>query len=652
MFLENLKIEGYKNFGEPFEVQFSKGLNVVVGENGTGKSAIIDAIRLILMEDEFGRVGIKDTDFHRPFTAGAMPAESFRIITEFSELSKIEQVAFLPWTDLDGNAKLTLLANDEETKFGRYKRTLWGGESKASMFEYELFDKVSCIYLPPLRDAESKLCEGRGSHLARLLRNLNKNQLDQFRKKRTKHPLELAVQEFNDKLAADEAQTIFVANKLIGDQLKDVLGDVFGQDTWMQFSEVSFNRIVEGLRLLFYPEVGEGVKRDLYRSLLENSLGYNNLLYVATILAELIRSDDDYLRVLLIEEPEAHLHPQLQIRLLKYLEGQAGKAGMQVIVTTHSPVLASAATLDTVIHLSNNRNGKTFAVPLRKCGLSAENSKPFVSRWLDVTKSTLLFAKGVILVEGIAEALLIPELARIVLNKHNANVVERGKKTDNDNEKTEKNEEVEKKPKHRMKLPDSLEDGGVSVINMNGIYFMHFQQLFCNLDGGDFLSIPVRCAGITDQDPPKTVRDKTGKEVDFKPTPSRREGGLNHALKLIHVVNSSEHARLFSNDLKTFEYDMAMEAGNLNVMLPVAKGVIQTDGAVKRQLDEFAKIDWVTENDEDKRAKAAHYLLEHIDKGEFAQALAARLEGDRTSDFTVPEYIRKAVIWACGGSDA
>lgn len=648
MFLETIKIDGYKNFGEPFDVQFAKGLNVLVGENGAGKSAIIDALRLILMEDEYGRTGIRDTDFHRPFTAAALPAESFRIIAEFTGLSPMEQVAFLPWTNVEGNAKLTLLVIGEETRYGRYRRALWGGESRASMFESELFDKVNCIYLPPLRDAENRLREGRGSHLARLLRNLNKKQLGEARQNRTKHPLEVVVQGFNENLATDETQTISAANKLIGGQLKEVLGDVFGQDTWMQFSEVNFNRIVEGLRLLFFPQVDAGGKRDLFRSLQENSLGYNNLLYVATILAELTISGEDFLRVLLIEEPEAHLHPQLQIRLLKYLEVQARKAGMQVIVTTHSPVLASSATLDTIIHLSNNRAGKTLAVPLRHCGLSAD-SKAFVSRWLDITKSTLLFAKGVILVEGIAESLLLPELAKIVLNENRTKRTNQDKKPQLNNDTGKAIEGANKDEQFDTGSPDSLENRGVSVINMNGIYFKHFQQLFCNLDGGGYLSIPVRCAGITDQDPPKEVNG-----VPFKPTPSQKEPGLNHALKLIDVVNGSEHARLYSNDLKTFEYDLAMEGGNLNVMLAAVKELIQTDGAIKRQLEKYIETGWAAEKDEAKRAEAASYLLEKIekDKGEFAQALATMLAGDKTSSFAVPEYIQKAVVWACGEADA
>ena len=70
MYLENLTIEGYKNFCKPFEINFLKGLNVLVGENSIGKSGIIDVLRILLLEDEFGRNLVSDEDFHTPFSCG------------------------------------------------------------------------------------------------------------------------------------------------------------------------------------------------------------------------------------------------------------------------------------------------------------------------------------------------------------------------------------------------------------------------------------------------------------------------------------------------------------------------------------------------------------------------------------------------------
>jgi predicted ATP-dependent endonuclease of OLD family len=623
MFLNSIFVEGYKNFGHKFQVEFSPGLNVVVGENGSGKSAIIDAVRLLLLEDEYGRGGVTDADFHRPFEKGATRSPLIKISASFNDLNKEESVAFLPWGSATGLTTLNLEIENKETSRGWFKRTIWGGASRATIFERELLDRINCIYLPPMRDAEAKLREGKGSRLARLLKNLNQKLVTAGTP-----PLVEEVKAFNEALASDKNKSIEQANSLIRTALNSAVGNVFGQDTLIQFSESSFNRIVESLRLVFFPKFTTAPERELFRSLEENSLGLNNLIYLATVLAELQNpaAKDDYLRILLIEEPEAHLHPQLQVRLLKFLERTATQSGIQVIVTTHSPVLASAVSLNTIIHLSSQANGAA-AVALRDCGLKPD-TEAFVSRWLDATKSTLLFAKGVILVEGIAEALILPELAKLVLKGHNS-----------------------ASSPHET-LPESLEDAGVAVINMNGIYFKHFMQLFCSLDGVVSSKLPIRCAGITDKDPQTVEIGADGSEQPLKPpTPVDVRPGKNHALNLVPTVNASSNARLFPNTLMTLEYDLAMESENMKLMLPVAEILCRAGGQpqVAKKLASYATETWAPRGDWDKRAQAALYLLEHIDKGEFAQALAQRLrDASELDEFSTPAYITNAVLWACG----
>jgi len=608
MYLRELHIEGYKGFREPFSVSLQKGLNVIVGENASGKTAIIDAIRLLLREDEFGRTPINESDFHRPFNSSLRSAQNFRLRAEFADLSDMEHVAFLPWSNADGNAILTLHAENKQNHRGHYRRMLWGGVSQASMFEWELFDLINCVYLPPLRDAEARLSEGRSSRLARLLKNLQRQSIQEAKKKGELLPIEKDIRDFNNKLSSDEDGIIAKANELIRARLLESFGPIFGQDTQIQFSEVNFNRIAESLRLLFFPDIKKSFSGD-FRTLVENSLGYNNLLYLATVLAELTETGEDYINVLLIEEPEAHLHPQLQIRLLKYLESTARDKNVQVIVTTHSPVLASSVSLDAIIQICV-ADKTPQAIALRSCHLS-DSSKAFLSRWLDVTKSTLLFSRGVILVEGIAEAMLLPELAKIVLKDYN-------------------------------ELPKTLEDCGVSIVNMNGIYFNHFMQLFAGFGENSSKGIPVHCAGITDNDPPN----------DSKPTPSNRVLGRNPALHLKEKVKASKWVRLYSSPLKTFEYDLAFCGNNIKIMAAILFENWPTKGSTRDSIHKIAEIEWNEKSDDDKK-EAAYKILCHIEDNNMGKGLFSQLLADRIilgTSIVVPKYIRKAIIWACGGN--
>ncbi|OBU32269.1 ATP-dependent nuclease [Photobacterium kishitanii] len=624
MYLNKLNVKGFRCFEENFEIIFSSGLNVIVGENGAGKTAIISAIRQLFQDSESGKYSINNDDFFCAFTSNAVATSSFSICAHFSDLDTKEKIAFLPWTGGTEIAKLNIQAENKEIR-GRYKRVLWGGSSISSQFDAELIDLIQCIYLPPLRDAESKLTNGRQSRLSRLLKAINRNELKKCRKDDQLHPLEEKFKIFNESLATDEELSIKSANTLIAKHLEKAIGSHFGQKTRIQFVESDFTKIVESLTLLFFPNMSSD-NQELFRSLSQNSLGYNNLLYIASILAELTltESDEDeaLFKLLLIEEPEAHLHPQLQIRLLNHLKSVAeDNRNVQVIVTSHSTVLASSVESDSIIHLS--KIGLPIATPLCLCDLP-DNSKQFINRWLDVTKSNLLFASGVILVEGIAEQMLIPAFAKQVLK----------------NEPTGNN---------------TLEDKGISTINLNGIYFKHFMKLYCNfkdVEGEvdqDGLNIPIRCSGITDLDPPKKSKPYDGDIL----------GGNNPALKYEGTINNSKYARLFFSKYKTLEYDLAMEGNNAAIMAKIivmlwSKNIKSSSSVVIEDFSQIASIDWTMKSSEEK-AQVAYKILERIDndnigKGIFSQVLADKIVKEDLM-ISIPEYIKKAILWACSVED-
>lgn len=646
MHLAKLNIDGYRGFKDRTTIELNQGLNVILGENGCGKSTVIDAIRLLLFEDEYSRYGVSEGDFNRDFITGEKRDE-IKIKGIFTDLTEEQKSVYLTWLNNDFNAELNLIISNEYDGRYKFKRKFWGGVSRNSIFDWEVMNDIQCVYLPALRDAEKKLRSSRGSRLARLLKNLNKEELVKVRENGDLLDIEERFNKFNKELEDDK--NIKNANDLINKNLKESLGSIFGQSTKIQFNELNFEKIVESLRLLYFPKITDEKSNYEFRNLSENSLGYNNLIYLATILAEFegLKSEYQLPRILLIEEPEAHLHPQLQAKLLKFLESQAKDNNIQVIISTHSPTIASSVSLNKIKVMCITEEDKINYIPLENCGLEKKTEK-FLNRWLDTTKSTLLFSKGVILVEGLAEAILIPKLASIVLEKENMK---------------------------DSSIPLSLEEAGISVINMNGIYFDHFMQLYngykLNIPKGskeyikefkekeifkdseleETASIPIRCVGITDNDPDKDYKPTKIGLVDRK----NFKKGKNRCLYLgQQLSNMTDNCRLFYN-LKTFEYDMALYRDNLKIMIEVFLENLETDGSIKESFEQYQ--DQLEEGieKEDEIADIAFGLLQKIEstkmgKGLYAQQLLEKTE-DNNLDLTIPNYIEDAIKWVIGSAE-
>ena len=163
-------------------------------------------------------------------------------------------------------------------------------------------------------------------------------------------------------------------------------------------------------------------------------LGYNNLLFMAAELL-LLQSHPDQVPFLLIEEPEAHLHPQHQTLFMEVLAARAkalteaekseGLQQVQVLLTTHSPQLAAAADLETLTMIVGHR-----AFPLASGQTKLEpDDYEFLRRFLDATKANLFFARGLIVVEGDAENILFPAIAEKMgrpLSRHGVSIVNVG----------------------------------------------------------------------------------------------------------------------------------------------------------------------------------------------------------------------------------
>lgn len=135
---------------------------------------------------------------------------------------------------------------------------------------------------------------------------------------------------------------------------------------------------------------------------------------------------DSEFPLLLIEEPEAHLHPQLQMKLLQFIDSKVKRGThenrIQCILSTHSPNISSKADPSEIILMSK---GKGF--PFRKDETElGEDDYVFMRKFLDVTKANIFFAKGILLVEGDAENILLPTIAKLLgrpLEDYGASIV-------------------------------------------------------------------------------------------------------------------------------------------------------------------------------------------------------------------------------------
>lgn len=395
MRLAGIKATGFRNLSGFVPVH--SGVAVVVGENNAGKSNLIDACRL-LFEPETGPAGrlwITEDDFAHD-GHGHRVTDTFELEAEFADLDEADQARMVTClAPSRGPDRACVRLRASLSGNGKIRTEWFGGDSGHPDVEAWAREAVTFTYLHPLRDAASDLRPGRSNRLASLIATLAPDG----------HEDRVAVQDIMttanlNLLAVD---SIAKAKERVHNRLTGLTGGGrLAQSSDLVFAKPRFDKVVATLRAL----VGSIGPVELT----ESGLGYSNLLYMSVLLSALEEETEAALRLLLIEEPEAHLHPQLQDLLMRYLE-RAGTRRTQVVVTTHSPNLASSAKVErlTVLSREAGRNelvGRCVA----DFDLTAADLG-HLRRFLDVTKSALLFSRGVVLLEGVAEQLLVPVIA-------------------------------------------------------------------------------------------------------------------------------------------------------------------------------------------------------------------------------------------------
>ena len=491
MYLSTITIERFRCFGEEssrFELPLRRGLTAVVGENDAGKTAVIDALRFVLGTTDQEWYRLEDTDFHE----GGTPRE-IRIVCKFEGLSARDKSAFVEYLTYgeQGDEEPVLYANwtASDTGGAHRGRHYWrvevrsGKDGDSPSMAPEVRELLRATYLRPLRDAEQALSAGRGSRLSQVLHHTEQIKavgID-YNPNVDTDPKNLNVLGIGDLANAllEKQQGIADTRTKIDKHLKglSLSGDCIKSSIKVSGATASpdlrLRQLLEKLDLVIDGESKLG-------------LGSNNLLFMACELL-LLSQEDEGNKLLLIEEPEAHLHTQRQLQVMKSLQEQAKENGIQIIVTTHSPNLASAIELNNLVMI---RDGRAFSMAEEETQLEPSDYR-FLKRFLDVTKSNLFFARGVMIVEGDSENILLPTLANLI-----------GR---------------------------DFTEHGVSIVNVGSVGLRRYARIFQwkNVQRDGQLDIPVAC--VTDMDVmPNCALAIIGKlkEGDEWPATSRRQGRL------------------------------------------------------------------------------------------------------------------------------
>lgn len=497
MILSRLELYNFRKFKSEDEqpglvVDFHEGLNVLVGENNAGKTAIIDAIKIALQPQGNKNAYVTNEDFYVDDFGVAV--EEFRIKIIFDNMTEREATEFARYCSCRKNAKTNKyefylqLMFCAKRKNGRIFGELRAGGKDGVLMRADARELLRVVYLKPLRDANREMRSGYNSRFSQILSKQSCFSDGENNK------LVETMKEANGKI-----ENYFSENEDGGSVLggiREVVEDasITGDSGSVRIiaADVGLKGVLESLSLVsgsFNPGLGE-----------------TNLLFIA---AELLLLKDNITNgpnVALIEEIEAHLSPQAQEVLIAFLQKKYRDSGVQIIISTHSITLASNVNLQNFVLIAK---GKSYNLDSGSTKLSPGDYL-FLQRFLSATKANMFFARGVILVEGDAEAILVPVIADII------------------------------------GLP--LAKNSISIVNVQSKAFLRYSGIFARKDEE---VVPISVSVVTDCDVKPVISDD-GKVVDVLSSKSELAIGK---IKEKHEI--AENIKAFVASLWTLEYTLA-----------------------------------------------------------------------------------------------
>ena len=635
MFLSQIYIKNFRGIKELL-VEFDKKLNVIIGSNGQLKTSLIDAIRLFYTWGEPNRdIEITKEDFHVEITqnddGSTKITQSTRIdiCYQFEGLSAQQEGAFYQYLDRkdDGSMIARVYLSFEMKEKGRiFSSYITGKEENALRADWNTFHFFHPYYLGALRDSTRDLMSTRNNLLGRVI----KRKIDRIGSEdEVKSIVDIANSQLLDRQEVKETQ--------IG--INDNLNQINSSGLNNVELHIEQNKIEYIVNIIkpFLP-YSQNDKNGFM--LTQNSLGYNNLIYIASVLSDIkdCHTDDNVsIYALLIEEPEAHLHPQLQVNLYNFLKNADTSENSQTFITTHSPTLTSKIPLENLILLKDNaayhvgncfRNRHQERI-VRDVAANnrflkekeVKNYRSMITRYFDVTRSQLLFSNGCMFIEGISECQLM-ETFSILIGK-------------------------------------SLINNQIEIVDADGTAFYQFLMLFNSSD--DKKKLPIKTAFITDED---QFTDSKDKEYNLE---SLIDNGYVKLNALRNGINSGQvngrvnNMRAMANNQtnikicsgkKTLEYQICK--ANIYADKDLTKGTWLYELIKQEAPDDIGKVETYMTGlgdrnmNEEEQQNVALLMWKCLPrKAEFAQTLNLflldKIDEGGVIKFTIPQYIQDAI---------
>lgn len=420
MKIKSFLIANFKSIGSRgINIDFTDNIVVLIGENNVGKSSIIQA-----MDFFFSGTKTIPTKYFHNFNTSESDAISIEIcFNELTENDKQHQaIASYVSDDSEGNSYWLLRKKYYYTNDGKAKcdyTAVVNGEDKnhpSGLTQNcdDLFtnEKMQKIFVPAVQDISEIVDGKKKTPFAQIFQLLLQEELQetpeynellgslqaysQLFSGDTKHPKVTEVEE----LISTKLRRIIDAEGLIDVELPD-------SDKILPIPTLSTD---DNRSMQIAPEdQGHGLQRSLIFSLLE-------------IYAEIISSpnkDVGVTNLLLIEEPEIYMHPQMQRKIANVLYELSQSGHVQVICSTHSAIMIRLAEKQkSLVRAVQNTEGDLEVIQaVEEIFNTDPDAKRKALRMImdfDTYVKELFFAKKIVLVEGDTEFTIFPEAARLL----------------------------------------------------------------------------------------------------------------------------------------------------------------------------------------------------------------------------------------------